>query len=160
MHRHNLQETYVDNTDPWMGILAAAAFVVRSTYHHVKGKSLGQLVFGWDMILPIVYVLNWRCIYQRKKTQTEKDIIYENSAIIDHNYRVWFEVTIKRKSGFKHETTFQAPYEIVQMWKNGTVTLRVGAVTSRINTLCINPYSTENTQWHSLMQPRQTKINI
>ena len=28
---YNLQETYVDDDDPWIGILAAAAFVVRST---------------------------------------------------------------------------------------------------------------------------------
>ena len=40
---YNLQETYVDDADPWMGVLeaataaaaaaAAAAFAVRSTYH-------------------------------------------------------------------------------------------------------------------------------
>ena len=33
---YNLQETYEDNADPWMGILAAAAFAVKSTYHRKK----------------------------------------------------------------------------------------------------------------------------
>ena len=28
-----LHDTYVDDADPWMGILAAAVFVVRYTYH-------------------------------------------------------------------------------------------------------------------------------
>ena len=30
---YNLQETYVDDADPFLGILTAAAFAVRSTYH-------------------------------------------------------------------------------------------------------------------------------
>ena len=63
---YNVQETYVDDADPWMGILAAAAFSVRSTYHMTKGKILGQLVFGRDMILPINHILDWIYIRQRK----------------------------------------------------------------------------------------------
>ena len=33
---YNLQETCVDDADPCMGILAAAAFEVRSTYHRTE----------------------------------------------------------------------------------------------------------------------------
>ena len=40
---YNLKETYVDDADPWMGILAAAAFAVCSTYHRIKVKSPDQL---------------------------------------------------------------------------------------------------------------------
>ena len=65
VHSYNLQETYVDYADPWMGILAAADFAVRSTYHRTKGKSLVQLLFGQDMILPINHIYNWRYIRQR-----------------------------------------------------------------------------------------------
>ena len=36
---YNLQETYVDYVDPFMGILAAAAFSVQYTYHRKKEKS-------------------------------------------------------------------------------------------------------------------------
>ena len=43
---YNLQETYVDDSETWMGILAAAAFSVRYTYHTTKGKSPGQIFFG------------------------------------------------------------------------------------------------------------------
>ena len=42
---YNLQETYVYDIDPWMGILASASFAVRSTYHRTKGKIPGQIVF-------------------------------------------------------------------------------------------------------------------
>ena len=72
---YNLQETYVDNADPWMGILAVAAFAVRSTYYTTKCKTPGQLVFGPDMILPINYVADWIFIRQRKQAQIDNDII-------------------------------------------------------------------------------------
>ena len=35
---YNLQETYVNDAEPFMGILAAAAFTVRSMYHRTKKK--------------------------------------------------------------------------------------------------------------------------
>ena len=38
---YNIQEIYVDDADPWMGILAAVAFAVSSTYHTTKGKIPG-----------------------------------------------------------------------------------------------------------------------
>ena len=53
---YNLQETCVDNADPFMGILAGAAFAVQYTYHRTKDKISGQLVFGRDMILSINHV--------------------------------------------------------------------------------------------------------
>ena len=67
VHTYNLQETYVDDADPFMGILNAAAFAVQSTYHSTKYKSLGQLVFGIDMILPTNHIADWRYIRKRKQ---------------------------------------------------------------------------------------------
>ena len=40
---YNLQKTYADNADPWMGIIAEEAFVVRSTYHRTKGNNSGPI---------------------------------------------------------------------------------------------------------------------
>ena len=42
----NLYDTYLDDADPWMVILAATAFAVRATYHRTKQKRPGRLVFG------------------------------------------------------------------------------------------------------------------
>ena len=38
VQKYNLQETYVYEDDPWMGILAQISFVVHSTYHTTKNK--------------------------------------------------------------------------------------------------------------------------
>ena len=67
VHTCNIKEKYLYDPDPWMGILAAAAFAVHFTYYCVKGKIPGHIVFEWDMVLPIVTVSNWRYIRQHKQ---------------------------------------------------------------------------------------------
>ena len=93
----NLNDTYVYDADPWMRTLAAAAFVVRATYHRTKQKSLGQLVFGQDMILPINHLANWILICQRKQAQIDNDVIRKNSTRVDHDYRIVDCVMVRGK---------------------------------------------------------------
>jgi len=38
-----LEDHYLDEDDPWAGLLSAAAFAIRSTYHTTLQVSLGQL---------------------------------------------------------------------------------------------------------------------
>ena len=119
VRRCNLQETYVDDAYPWMGILAKAAFRVRSTYHRDKQNVPGQLVFGRDMILPKTYLEYCRYIHQRKQMQINKGVTHENTTIIDHNYIMVEQVMMDSKTSFKYETTFKGPYKTVQTWTNG-----------------------------------------
>ena len=55
----NIQQTHVDENEPWMSIFAAAVFAIRSTTNTQKGYSPFQLIFGHDMILPIKYGVDW-----------------------------------------------------------------------------------------------------
>ena len=123
-----------------MGILASSAFEVQSKYHHTKGESPVQLAFGRDMIIQINHILDWRYMRHLKQVQIEKDLIRKNSNIIDHHYRVGYQVIIQSKRAFKYETPFRGPYEHFQMWTNVTVTLRTGAVTTGVNIHQIKPY--------------------
>ena len=52
-------QTYVDENNPWTGILDASAFAIISTTKKQKGYSPGQLIFFHDMILPIKYKVDW-----------------------------------------------------------------------------------------------------
>ena len=61
-----LEENYLEESNPWKGILSATAFAVRSTYHTTLQKLPGQLVFGRDMIFNIQHKANWEFIRQRK----------------------------------------------------------------------------------------------
>ena len=54
-----IQQTYVDNNDPWTGILDAAAFSIRSTTSRKKVYSPGQLIFRRDIIPPIKHRVCW-----------------------------------------------------------------------------------------------------
>ena len=71
VNTYNLQVKYVDDADPWIGILAVDDFAVQSTYHRTKFKSPGHLVFGQYTILPFNNIADWIYIHQRKLAQTE-----------------------------------------------------------------------------------------
>ena len=54
-----MKEIYLDEDDPWLGILAAAAFSIISTTNSLKGYSPRKLLFGCNMILPIKHKVAW-----------------------------------------------------------------------------------------------------
>jgi len=68
-----LEDHYLDENDPWKGILAAAAFAVRATIHTTLQKTPAQLVFGRDIILNVNHIANWEHIKQRKQTLINKN---------------------------------------------------------------------------------------
>ena len=123
-----------------MGYLEAVAFAVRSTYHSTKQQIPGEILFGIDMILPINHVADWRYIRQRKQTQIDKDIIWENTTTIYYGYRVGDQVMLGNKFAFKYITPFKGPYETIQMRTNRSVTLQTGSATTRLNICRIKPY--------------------
>jgi hypothetical protein len=53
-----LHENYLDEDDPWKGILAATAFAISATYHTTLQKSPGQLVFVRDMVFNVQHTAN------------------------------------------------------------------------------------------------------
>ena len=65
MRTFNIKETYVDEDDPLLDILAAAAFTICQKTNMLKGYRPLQLVFGCDMILLIKHEVDWELIRQR-----------------------------------------------------------------------------------------------
>ena len=135
-----LQENYLDEKDPWSGILSATAFAIRSTYHTTNQATPGQLVFGRDMILNIKHVANWKAIKDRKTKMIQKNNKKENSKRIPRLYRVGEEVLLERNQPNKLEQPYEGPYKIEQVNTNGTVSLKMGAVTDTVNIRRIVPY--------------------
>jgi transposase InsO family protein len=62
-----------DESDPWSGILSAAAWAVRSACHATLQSNPGQLVFGQDMIWDTAHVADWQHVKQRKQTLIDKN---------------------------------------------------------------------------------------
>ena len=132
------QETEEDN--PWPGILAAVAFAVRSTYHTTLKATPGQLVFGRDMILNIKHVADWEAIKQRKQKLINQNNKRENNKRIQHKYRVGDKVLMTNKKARKLETPNDGPYRITDVFRNGSVRVRKGAIEDRVNVRNITPY--------------------
>ena len=135
-----LQDNYLDEDDPWKGILSATAFAVRSTYHTTLQKTPGQLVFGRDMILNIQHTANWEYIRERKQRLIKKNNQHENAKRIPHEYKEGDLVMLKKGTENKYESPYSGPHTILKVNTNGTVRLRMGAVTDTINIRRIEPF--------------------
>ena len=65
-------KTYVDEDDPWTGIVSAEEFSILSTTNRQKGYSPGQLIFGREMILPIKHRVDFELICHRNHSKINK----------------------------------------------------------------------------------------
>ena len=135
-----LQENYLDESNPWKGILSATAFAIRSTYHTTLKKSPGQLVFGRDMIFNIEHIANWEYIRASKQKIIQKNNLIENSTRIPHDYSVGDKVMLRIGSENKYEQPYSGPHTILHVGKNGTVRLQIGAVLDTVNIRRLEPY--------------------
>ena len=140
-----LEDNYLEEDDPWKGILSATAFAVRSTFHTTLQNSPGQLVFGRDMIFNIKHTANWEYIRARKQRIINKNNERENSKRKHYEYKVGDQVLLHKGTQNKYETPYAGPYNILKVNKNGTVSLKVKAVTDTYNIRRIIPYQDPNT---------------
>ena len=112
---------YIDMDDPWLGILAAAAFAMCSMYHDTLHAMPGQLIFGRDMILNMQHLADWTAIKARKQQLIHKNNIIENSKCIPYQYKMCFKVMLENHCANKYEQPYQGPYLVTQINTNGTV---------------------------------------
>ena len=88
VHTYDLNKNYLDEDDPWLGILAATAFAVRSMYHTTVQTMPGQLVFGCDMILNTPFIAELKAVRLRKQKTIDKNNQSENTNRKPHIYRI------------------------------------------------------------------------
>jgi hypothetical protein len=143
-----LESNYLDEEDPWKGILSATAFAVRSTFHTTLHSSPGQLVFGRDMIFNIQHTANWEYIKQRKQQLIEKNNKRENAGRIQHEYKIGDKVLLRRGTENKYEAPYAGPFEILKVNENGTVRLMVKSVEDSYNVRRLEPYHSETDPDH------------
>ena len=143
-----LQTNYMDEDDPWIGILSATAFAVRSTYHTTLQKTPGQLVFGRDMIFNIEHLANWEHIRARKQKIIDKNNERENAKRVPHIYKTKDMVMLKIGTENKYEQPFSGPHRILKVFKNGTVHLQMGAISDTVNIRRIEPYKQASSSIH------------
>ena len=86
---YELEKYYLDEQDPWAGILSAAAFAICSTYHTTLKVMPGQLVFGQEMIFNIKYIADWEAMWQNNQDIIAKNNKAENMKRIKYDYKIY-----------------------------------------------------------------------
>ena len=138
----NLQQYDFDALDPWNDILASVAWAIRSTHHSTLKASPAQLVFNRDMLLNVKFIADWEMIRLRKQEDVDKNNARENSLRVDHDYHIGDKVLVTdRDIHCKLNCPTKGPYNIIQIYTNGTVRVQRGAVTERINIRRCTPYT-------------------
>jgi len=137
-----LEENYLDEDDPWKGILAATAFAVRSTYHTTLQATPGQLVFGRDLILNCEHIADWEAIKKRKQQLIKYNNSREKRTRTKHEYEIDELVLLRNKLARKMELPYKGPYKITKVFGNGTVQIKLGTIEDRVNIRHLVPYKT------------------
>jgi hypothetical protein len=136
-------DPYLDEDDPFGGILAATRFAARAMYHTTLQATPMQLVMGRDAILNVKHEANWKYIRDRKQKIIAENNKRENAKRINYNYRPGQKVLLTTdwtKASKYGENPYDGPYDIVKVNDNGTVRLKMGSVTDTINIRRIKPY--------------------
>lgn len=127
------------------GYLATVAWAIRSTYHTTLSASPGQLVFGRDMLLPIRFQIDWDLIRTRKELKIQKANTRENARRYDYDYQPGAKVLLSKPGIIpKLDTPRTGPYVIESVHTNGTVRIRKGLITERVNVRRLIPYREPN----------------
>jgi len=140
-----LEDRELDKKEPFREFLSATAFAIRATYHTVLECTPAQLVFGRDMILPVAIHANWERIRAQRLNAITKNNKRENKKRIPYTYEVGDKVLYNKHGKLrKLSTPRRGPYTVAAVHDNGTLTIRLGAVSERINIRHITPYFERN----------------
>ena len=106
--------------------------------------TLGQDVFGRDMLFNLASVIDLRVVTVARKRQVDIDNVREKSKWVTHDYavgdQVYVEMTgIYRKLDYKK----QVPYRITEVFTKGTFRVQHRQVNERINIGRLNPHFDE-----------------
>jgi hypothetical protein len=118
---------YYDLDDPWGGILTAVAFTLRSTYHTTLQAMPGQLLS--------------RIPSQKVCNITSRWLTLFLFLMEIGQCPPWF---YGNQTFPKYEQPYSGPYPITQVNTNGTVHLKINAVTDTVNIWCFHPLKTPN----------------
>ena len=102
-----------------------------------------QLVCGRDAILNVKHEANWKLIRERKQRLIRENNRRENAKRKKYTYTAGEKVLIRtdwNKAPKYGEDPYDGPYRIIRVNDNGTVRLKMGAVTDTVNIRLIKPY--------------------
>ena len=136
---HNEEECY----DLLDSALASAIFALRATIHTTLGTTPGALAFHRDMLLNIPLIADIQAIQDKRQLLTNKNNQIQNKKRHEHIYKINDFILIVVPNPTKLQQRFIGPFQIKEIYNNGTVSIqRQANTTERINMRRIKPYHT------------------
>ena len=128
--------------------LTNAAWAIRSTHHTVLQASPGQAIFGRDMLFDIPFLCDWSEIGKRRQQLVDRSNARENKKRVPFDYEVGQKAMIIKATDGSHlpkaEDVHEGPYDVTQVYTNGTVRLQRGSINERLNIRRLTPYFEES----------------
>ena len=135
------KDASMTSEESWQGIIAAAMFALRSTYHTTLQATPAQLVFGRDSVMNVQCQIDWTAIKERKRKLINSNNAKENAKRTPYTYHVGDKILVKQEWKAKYaDSPYKGPYEITKVSTNGTVRYQKGSVEDVINIRNITPY--------------------
>jgi hypothetical protein len=96
------------------------------------------------MLFDIPFVTDWTEVGRRRQQLVDCSNLRENARRLDFDYVVGSKALIIKATDGSHlpkaEDKNEGPYEVTQVYTNGTVRLQRGSVNERINIRRLTPY--------------------
>jgi hypothetical protein len=93
------------------------------------------------MVFNIAHEANWKDIQDQKEKLIKYNNNRENAKRVKHEYHIGDKVLLQRtNSTRKLERPYDGPYEVTEVFTNGTVAIQKGVVNERVNIRRIFPY--------------------
>ena len=109
-----MKNNYLNEYDPWSGILEAMSFAVRNMYNTKLQGTPDQLVFGRDMTLNTPFISLWES--SRRRQQLIENNNNNNKHYKPHILKVCEEVTVRDKKAIKCEDPYKGSHPITKIW--------------------------------------------
>lgn len=122
--------------------LATAMHATRTAVSRsLNYNSPGSLVFHRDMFLNIPLQADFLTLQATRQLRINQNLMRQNAKRWNHDYRVGDKILIRNKGGRKMDVQSEGPFEIVQVFTNGTVSIRRRPnVLERINIRRLSPF--------------------
>ena len=113
----DLENNYLDEEDPWAGILEAIYFAVGSTYHTTLQSTPVHMVFGCNMILNTPSIDDWESISICEQELIDKNNQNENKTCKPHYFRVRDKVLVHNKKQKNMSICTKSPTQLIRFVK-------------------------------------------
>jgi hypothetical protein len=130
----------MDKSDPWSGILSAAAWAVRSACHAALQSTPGQSVFGQDMIWDMAHVADWQRVKQCEQTLIDKNNKRENTERVNHDCAVGNSILKIEAGTLTMEQPRKGPFNVICARADGTVATQKSPIKERLNIQQTTPH--------------------